>query len=70
MSFIILTAVLSCLNSAFYICSRVLFILAEQGHAFSGGGVSLQRELLLAEGVERRCRRVESRHLQRLGLRQ
>src|SRR5262249_25001922 len=29
MSVIILTAVLSCLNSAFYVCSRVLFLLAE-----------------------------------------
>lgn len=33
MSVIILTAVLSCLNSAFYVCSRVLFVLAEQGDA-------------------------------------
>jgi GABA permease len=33
MSFIILTAVLSCLNSAFYVSSRVLFILAERGDA-------------------------------------
>jgi L-asparagine transporter-like permease len=33
MSFIILTAVLSCLNSAFYVTSRVLFILAERGDA-------------------------------------
>lgn len=33
MSFVILTAVLSCLNSCFYICSRVLFVLAEQGDA-------------------------------------
>ena len=31
MSAIILTAVLSCLNSAFYVCSRVLFVLAEHG---------------------------------------
>src|SRR5271156_4081087 len=31
MSAIILTAVLSCLNSAFYVSSRVLFILAERG---------------------------------------
>jgi GABA permease len=30
---IILTAVLSCLNSAFYVASRVLFVLAEQGDA-------------------------------------
>src|SRR5205807_276697 len=29
----ILTAVLSCLNSAFYVCSRVLFVLAEHGDA-------------------------------------
>jgi GABA permease len=33
MSFIILTAVLSCLNSAFYVSSRVLFILAARGDA-------------------------------------
>jgi L-asparagine transporter-like permease len=33
MSMIILTAVLSCLNSAFYVSSRVLFILAERGDA-------------------------------------
>jgi GABA permease len=33
MSAIILTAVLSCLNSAFYVCSRVLFALAEHGDA-------------------------------------
>jgi gamma-aminobutyrate permease len=33
MSFIILTAVLSCLNSAFYVASRVLFVLAERGDA-------------------------------------
>jgi L-asparagine transporter-like permease len=33
MSFIILTAVLSCLNSCFYICSRVLFVLAAKGDA-------------------------------------
>jgi L-asparagine transporter-like permease len=33
MSAIILTAVLSCLNSAFYVCSRVLFVLAERGDA-------------------------------------
>lgn len=33
MSFIVLTAVLSCLNSAFYVCSRVLFQLAEKGDA-------------------------------------
>ena len=33
MNFIILTAVLSCLNSCFYICSRVLFVLAEKGDA-------------------------------------
>jgi L-asparagine transporter-like permease len=36
MSAIILTAVLSCLNSAFYICSRVLFILAGHGDAPEG----------------------------------
>jgi GABA permease len=33
MNVIILTAVLSCLNSAFYVCSRVLFVLAERGDA-------------------------------------
>src|SRR3984893_16985839 len=33
MSAIILSAVLSCLNSAFYVSSRVLFILAERGDA-------------------------------------
>lgn len=33
MSWIILTAVLSCLNSAFYVCSRVLFVLAGKGDA-------------------------------------
>ena len=33
MSVIILTAVLSCLNSAFYVCSRVMFVMAEQGDA-------------------------------------
>jgi len=33
MSIIIMTAVLSCLNSAFYVRSRVLFILAERGDA-------------------------------------
>src|SRR6202789_1552344 len=33
MSFIILTAMLSCLNSAFYFSARVLFILAERGDA-------------------------------------
>jgi L-asparagine transporter-like permease len=33
MSIIILTAVLSCLNSAFYVSSRVLFILADRGDA-------------------------------------
>ena len=33
MSGIILTAVLSCLNSAFYVSSRVLFILADRGDA-------------------------------------
>jgi GABA permease len=33
MRFIILTAVLSCLNSAFYVSSRVLFLLAEHGDA-------------------------------------
>jgi L-asparagine transporter-like permease len=33
MSAIILTAVLSCLNSAFYVCSRVLFVLADHGDA-------------------------------------
>jgi len=33
MAFIILTAVLSCLNSSFYVASRVLFVLAERGDA-------------------------------------
>ncbi|MFM8480855.1 MAG: amino acid permease [Gammaproteobacteria bacterium] len=33
MNFVILTAVLSCLNSCYYICSRVLFVLAEKGDA-------------------------------------
>ena len=33
MSVIILTAVLSCLNSAFYVASRVLFVLADRGDA-------------------------------------
>jgi L-asparagine transporter-like permease len=33
MSVLILTAVLSCLNSAFYVCSRVLFLLAEHADA-------------------------------------
>jgi GABA permease len=33
MSVVVLTAVLSCLSSAFYICSRVLFGLAEKGDA-------------------------------------
>jgi L-asparagine transporter-like permease len=33
MAWIILTAVLSCLNSAFYVASRVLFVLAEAGDA-------------------------------------
>jgi L-asparagine transporter-like permease len=33
MAWIILTAVLSCLNSAFYVASRVLFVLAESGDA-------------------------------------
>jgi L-asparagine transporter-like permease len=33
MSMVILTAVLSCLNSAFYVSSRVLFVLAERGDA-------------------------------------
>ena len=33
MSFIILTAVLSCLNSSFYVVSRVLFVLAARGDA-------------------------------------
>jgi L-asparagine transporter-like permease len=36
MSVIILTAVLSCLNSAFYVSSRVLFILAARGDAPQG----------------------------------
>src|SRR5690242_6984256 len=33
MAAVILTAVLSCLNSSFYIASRVLFVLAERGDA-------------------------------------
>jgi L-asparagine transporter-like permease len=33
MQFIILTAVLSCLNSAFYVSSRILFVLAARGDA-------------------------------------
>lgn len=33
MNVVILTAVLSCLNSAFYVCSRVLFVLASNGDA-------------------------------------
>jgi GABA permease len=33
MTAIILTAVLSCLNSSFYVASRVLFVLAERGDA-------------------------------------
>ena len=33
MSLIVLTAVLSCLNSSFYVASRVLFVLAERGDA-------------------------------------
>ncbi len=33
MAAIILTAVLSCLNSSFYVASRVLFVLAERGDA-------------------------------------
>ena len=33
MSLVILTAVLSCLNSAFYVTSRVLFTLAARGDA-------------------------------------
>jgi L-asparagine transporter-like permease len=33
MSIIILTAVLSCLNSSFYVASRVLYVLAEKGDA-------------------------------------
>jgi GABA permease len=36
MAWIILTAVLSCLNSAFYVCSRVLFVLAAHGDAPRG----------------------------------
>jgi L-asparagine transporter-like permease len=36
MSVIILTAVLSCLNSAFYVSSRVMFILAARGDAPQG----------------------------------
>jgi L-asparagine transporter-like permease len=36
MSAIILTAVLSCLSSAFYVCSRVLFVMADNGDAPQG----------------------------------
>ena len=36
LSVVILTAVLSCLNSAFYVCSRVLFVLAEHADAPKG----------------------------------
>ncbi len=36
MTVIILTAVLSCMNSAFYVSSRVLFVLAERGDAPQG----------------------------------
>ena len=36
MSAVILTAVLSCLNTAFYVCSRVLFVLAKSGDAPAG----------------------------------
>jgi L-asparagine transporter-like permease len=36
MSAIILTAVLSCLSSAFYVCSRVLFVMADKGDAPQG----------------------------------
>src|SRR3984885_11096043 len=33
MAVVILTAVLSCLNSSFYVASRVLFVLASRGDA-------------------------------------
>jgi GABA permease len=43
MSWVILTAVLSCLNSAFYVCSRVLFQLAAHGDAPVGLVVTNRR---------------------------
>ncbi len=49
MSLIILTAVLSCLNSAFYVTSRVLFTLAESGDAPQWAGpVSIRARCLPA----------------------
>ena len=41
MSVIILTAVLSCLNSAFYVSSRVLFILADKRRRTAIGSCDL-----------------------------
>lgn len=50
MSVVILTAVLSCLNSAFYICSRVLFVLADRGDA-PRALVALNRRLVPTRSV-------------------
>jgi GABA permease len=50
MSGIILTAVLSCLNSAFYVCSRVLFVLAANGDA-SQSLVKLNKRQVPARSV-------------------
>jgi AAT family amino acid transporter/GABA permease len=50
MSGIILTAVLSCLNSAFYVCSRVLFVLAANGDA-SQSIVKLNKRQVPARSV-------------------
>ncbi len=45
MAAIILTAVLSCLNSSFYVASRVLFVLAEHGNAPRGLVVTNRRRV-------------------------
>ena len=50
MDAIILTAVLSCLNSAFYVCSRVLFVLAGHGDA-PQGLIRLNRRRVPARSV-------------------
>jgi GABA permease len=50
MSLIILTAVLSCLNSAFYVTSRVLFVLAAHGDA-PHALVKLNKRLVPARSV-------------------
>jgi AAT family amino acid transporter/GABA permease len=50
MSGIILTAVLSCLNTAFYVCARVLFVLAAQGDA-PASLVSLSRRRVPTRSV-------------------